>query len=619
MSPKTRLTVKKNQEDAPEKKKNKTVARKKRATGEKKKKDSARDSGVDGGSDPTKRARNTTSPPEHQRNPSPAPSAEFPSQADSEGTPRPVNLSLPQKSPTQAPSEADNPLQPPITSLSVLGSSTKSPLHREDDHNEEIGPNNRDSKEPEAAIDNNTQRTVGEENMAVEPMRPVGFFFKPSEYGTVCKLSSRVTEADVLEKLLKMKADGSDERLKMVVLYFLTRVIRGKSKNGYFIEPFILQAWTFPGFIIPLEILTFECIPVLRERFRDPVPNCLVDCPRMCKWKFKRTGTTGFPLEDIYEGLGNTKVISSVLEPQGGELDLLYEIMDEGTVEDVELIHDSDKPDIVVDGWNRILVEPEGKIFWEDLFDMDVRTRPTTQQQSKPHGIFEGQEEERVYEEPEAGGEAGRESVKELELRLNKRMEDGFALRDEAICLLAKRSFQFGEYVTEAEKDGDKEVEKDGEKEVEKDGEKEGEDKGDKDGEKQVEEEAENDGEKEAEKDDAEGEEDVEKEAYEVADNEDEEGQKEGETEADKEGEKAEKEGETESDKMMEEDSPYTLEVMVEAAEKLEKEADEKAAAEKATDEEAASDKEKIGDEEETRPKRTHKPSRPLRSLYQPN
>ncbi|KAH0877770.1 hypothetical protein HID58_065164 [Brassica napus] len=252
-------------------------------------------------------------------------------------------------------------------------------------------------------------------------------------------------------------------------------------------------------------------------------------------------------------------VISSTLKPQGDELDLLYEIMDEGSVEDVELQDDSDKADIAVDGWNRILIEPEGKIFWEDLFEMDVRTRPTTQQQSEPHGIFEGQEEERVY-------------------NMGNGNEDGEAV---------------------AEKDGEKQVEE----EAEKDGAKE----------------AEKDGAKEAETtpEDADGEEEAAKEAYEVAGNEDEVGQKEGETEADK-------EGETEEGKTDVEDSPSTLQVMAEAAEKLEKEVDDKAAAEKAGDElaaaeKAASDKEKVGDEEETRPKRTHKPSRPLRSPYQKN
>ncbi|CAN6974354.1 unnamed protein product [Brassica rapa subsp. trilocularis] len=297
--------------------------------------------------------------------------------------------------------------------------------------------------------------------------------------------------------------------------------------------------------------------------------------------------------------------------------------MDEGSVEDVELQDDSYKADIAVDGWNRILIEPEGKIFWEDLFEMDVRTRPTTQQQSEPHGIFEGQEEERVCEEPEAGGEAGRESVKELELRLNKRMDDGFALRDETIRFLAARvkeleqdkiqrenwSFQFGEYET-CEASGGKGRDAEGEEEADKDGKT-----------------SESDAitaaihtplPTETTPEDAEGEEEAAKEAYEVAGNEDEVGQKEGETEADK-------EGETEEGKTDVEDSPSTLQVMAEAAEKLEKEVDDKAAAEKAADElaaaeKAASDKEKVGDEEEeTMPKRTHKPSRPLRSLYQKN
>ncbi|KAJ4889269.1 hypothetical protein Rs2_29017 [Raphanus sativus] len=687
------------------KKKSSEVEKKKRSeTAEKRKRDSSAD--VGSSPSPTKRARNTASPPEHHGENSPTPSAELPSQVDIDGTPSQALPSQPQRSPIQAPTEADNPLQPPVSDTS-----RKSPSRHVNDNDEELRSNNRDSPPPEAAIDNEAQRM-------------------PSKYGTVCKLSSRcsqhdflekidkfeesekswfknhpqfkhlfhmdccqyrkvqglwmlllrcmhtkkdrqawfgvngvpirysirehallsglhcgtypenypsiekmkfaskgrmkfatkhfkhlqkettkkkgkkqglrVTETDVLEKLLKMKAEeGSDERLKMAVLYFLTRVIRGRSRNGYFIEPFILQAvndldfcikfpwgrytfddcmkeifhfrdhfamkelednmqWTFPGFINPLEILAFECIPVLRERFRDPDPNCLPDCPRMCKWKYKRTGTTGFPLEDIYQALGNTK--------------------------NVELIDDLDKQDIAVDGWNRILVEPEGKIFWEDLFEMDVRTRRTRQQQSEPHRIL-GQAEERVCEEPEVGGEPGPESVKELELRLNKRMDDGFALRDETIRLLAARvkeleqdkiqrenwPFQFGEYETGeasrgARRDniGDYEYEKDGEVVAEKDGEKEGRDKdgevmaekdGDKEAEKDGDEQAEKDGdETEAEKEyKTEAEKDGENEGEIEAEKKDEtETQKEGGTEADKEGKEAEKGGDIEADKMME-------------------------------------------------------------------
>ncbi|KAH0878782.1 hypothetical protein HID58_066176 [Brassica napus] len=461
MAPKTRFAGKTNKEGAPEKKKkNRSAAEKKKAAAVKrrreavkKKRDAAKkktetaekkrkqdSSSSESSSNPTKRRRTASSPEQHSDpDHSPAPSAELLSQDDREGTPSPSFPIEPQKAPTQTPSEAENPLQAPITSNNREDPNRESHSPEAAINNEAqrtIGSNNSDSNPPEAAIgsatiDNDAPRTDGEENMAVEPMRPV--------------------EANVLEKLDKMEADdGSDERLKMAV-------------------------------------------------------------------------------------------ISSTLKPQGDELDLLYEIMDEGSVEDVELQDDSDKADIAVDG----------------------------------------QEEERVCEEPEAGGEAGRESVKELELRLNKRMDDGFALRDETIRLLAARvkeleqdkiqrenwSFQFGEYET-CEASGGKGRE-------------------------------------------------AAKEAYEVAGNEDEVGQKEGETEADK-------EGETEEGKTDVEDSPSTLQVMAEAAEKLEKEVDDKAAAEKAGDElaaaeKAASDKEKVGDEEETRPKRTHKPSRPLRSPYQKN
>ncbi|XP_056848960.1 uncharacterized protein LOC130499077 [Raphanus sativus] len=258
----------------------------------------------------------------------------------------------------------------------------------------------------------------------------------------------QVTEEDVKEKLQKMKFDGSGDRLRMLVLYFLARVLRGRSKANYFIEYFLLQAvedlefctkfpwgrytfedcmkeifhvrdhfrdgipeeaqWPFPGFINPLEILAFECIPVLREKFREPVPNCLDGCPRMCKWRFKRTGTTGFPLDMIYRTLGETKEIISILEPVGYELDLLYQIMDEGTFADLELKDDSDTPDIAVDSWNMILLQPGSKIFWPDLYEMDVRTR---EQQEEAGG--------------EAGGEAGRERLRELEAGGNAGVEAG--------------------------------------------------------------------------------------------------------------------------------------------------------------------------------------------------
>ena len=106
----------------------------------------------------------------------------------------------------------------------------------------------------------------------------------------------KVTAADVLKKLKKMKYDGSHERLRMAVLYFLATVIFQRSRYGTPIDHFLLRmvndlrvchtfpwgrftfndslkeikhmvkhfrgkiptvkaSWTFPGFINPLEVI----------------------------------------------------------------------------------------------------------------------------------------------------------------------------------------------------------------------------------------------------------------------------------------------------------------------------------------------------------------------------
>ncbi|KAF8048280.1 hypothetical protein N665_2581s0004 [Sinapis alba] len=84
---------------------------------------------------------------------------------------------------------------------------------------------------------------------------------------------------DVKEKLLKMKADSSDERLKMAVLYFLARVIRRRSKGGYFIEPFILQAVDDLDFVntFPWSRYTFDgCMKEIfhmRDHFLNGIPE----------------------------------------------------------------------------------------------------------------------------------------------------------------------------------------------------------------------------------------------------------------------------------------------------------------------------------------------------------
>lgn len=123
-------------------KKNSELAEKKSEAAEKKRK---QESGVNGGSpsNPTKWVWNrvreaAASPPDRQGCHSLAPSTKLSSQPDNEATASPTLWSQPQKSPSQAPTEVGNP----------------------EDNDEENGYNNRYSRTPEAAIDNDAQRSV---------------------------------------------------------------------------------------------------------------------------------------------------------------------------------------------------------------------------------------------------------------------------------------------------------------------------------------------------------------------------------------------------------------------------------------------------------------------------
>ncbi|KAF8050282.1 hypothetical protein N665_2007s0001 [Sinapis alba] len=158
------------------------------------------------------------------------------------------------------------------------------------------------------------------------------------------KSHKEITMKAVEEKLLGMRACG--DRLRMAILYFLGTIIRGRGRYNAPFDSFILRVvnnvedcktfpWgrltfddalrsinhlmkhlkgkakknvNFPGFILPLEMLAFECIPALNARFRERVAGCMSNCPRMCKWRFQNNSMKGFPLEDLYDALGKTKV-----------------------------------------------------------------------------------------------------------------------------------------------------------------------------------------------------------------------------------------------------------------------------------------------------------------------
>ena len=56
------------------------------------------------------------------------------------------------------------------------------------------------------------------------------------------------------------------------------------------------------------QILAFECIPALKARLREGVEGCMSKCPRMCKKRFQSNSMKGYPLEDLYDTLGEIKV-----------------------------------------------------------------------------------------------------------------------------------------------------------------------------------------------------------------------------------------------------------------------------------------------------------------------
>ncbi|CAA7029132.1 unnamed protein product [Microthlaspi erraticum] len=141
------------------------------------------------------------------------------------------------------------------------------------------------------------------------------------------KRRTNITIADVKKKLRKMKS--AVNKKKMAALYFLTNVLKAKSKYKGNIEPFFLKvvddldlcekfpwgrltfddlvdevkkvakkfkggvvnekdSWTFSGYILPIEAFAYECIPALARTFREPV-HAESDCPRLCKHNFKAT------------------------------------------------------------------------------------------------------------------------------------------------------------------------------------------------------------------------------------------------------------------------------------------------------------------------------------------
>ncbi|XP_010531603.1 PREDICTED: uncharacterized protein LOC104807874 [Tarenaya hassleriana] len=192
----------------------------------------------------------------------------------------------------------------------------------------------------------------------------------------------KVMKAEVMKKFGELAVDDRDDRLKMAYLLLLSYVI-GHQHSEY-VNPFLLKIvnnvdacekfpwgtftfnnvhefvvnylnkhrkpanqWNLPGFIIPLTMLPFECIPKLRSGgWYSEVRvegNVKQSCPRMCRRCFIPKKKYG-----IRQGLtriGRTQDIASILIPEEAESHLVVHLE---TIDNV---------DEVVDSWMAHLVE----------------------------------------------------------------------------------------------------------------------------------------------------------------------------------------------------------------------------------------------------------------------
>ncbi|KAF8047164.1 hypothetical protein N665_3173s0006 [Sinapis alba] len=213
---------------------------------------------------------------------------------------------------------------------------------------------------------------------------------------------------DVKAKV-RERIEPTRDRLRLLVLYFLSSVILGQTKSGNEappVDPFLLRAvddlklcrtfpwgrlsfdymmkeishtmahfggevkegviWPIPGFCIPMELLAFEAITELGSKFRVAVEDASPTCPRMCQSKFKRSEMKGFPLSKINKELGNTKDIENILSVSEEEQTLLDHITEP---EDIR-----DKDDVIVESWMKRL--GRGYVVrFEDMLEEDVTAR----------------------------------------------------------------------------------------------------------------------------------------------------------------------------------------------------------------------------------------------------
>ncbi|XP_024010923.1 uncharacterized protein At3g43530-like [Eutrema salsugineum] len=283
----------------------------------------------------------------------------------------------------------------------------------------------------------NEQTRNDEENQP--PMQPLSMYFSPNQYNKAIKLGTRCWIHKAVENLESSSLGLRPEELRWFNESILnssnsgkctrpSSVLGGKAKIGKgapSVDPLFLRmvedldacrtfswgrysfdanlkeiehtlrhfngvvetdSWTFRGFVTPLELLPFEAIPCLKDSYREEAKGADIECPRMCKTKFRPFTLKGFPLSDLYETLGNTKDIQSILEPSADEEDMLAGIM--------ERYEYPDNSNTIPNTWTSRIIDDGKPIFWKDmsLDDEKNRVEPAKNASSKspaPSGIVD--------------------------------------------------------------------------------------------------------------------------------------------------------------------------------------------------------------------------------------
>lgn len=149
-------------------------------------------------------------------------------------------------------------------------------------------------------------------------------------------------------------------------------------------------------------MLAFECILALNAQFREHVDGCMSNCPRMCKWRFQSNNMKGYPLEDLYNAFGETKVCVwycfgfLVLLSEWDKISIflfyfqviksvIASTIDEETpmariMEDEADYENEEGPSNL---WSLWLTVKEKSIWWKDLYELNVAARDFSTKKDK--------------------------------------------------------------------------------------------------------------------------------------------------------------------------------------------------------------------------------------------